>query len=116
MIVLPPDYVHEFFAKYVTPDRARPRPKIVCRTGLEMSVQASEFHYCSPRENNQPHYGTVEIGFPSHHIHLLNRWCEDDAKPTETVYGYVPVEVVNIIIAANGGIDYNNVKEHPDGT
>ena len=39
--------------------------KVVCADGFTMSVQASEFSYCSPRENSALKYNEVEVGFPS---------------------------------------------------
>ena len=32
-------------------------------------------------------------------------YCEDETKPTGTVYGYVPCAVVNEVIKKHGGID-----------
>ena len=81
--------------------KASHRP-IVCKSGLVMSIQASEYHYCSPRNNKGP-YSTVEIGYPSRFVADLIPFAEDKDNPT--VYGNVPVEVVESIIAANGGID-----------
>ena len=79
------------------------RPAIVCGDGLRLSVQASEFAYCEPRENYGP-YSAVEIGFPSAEIPEIMEWAETPATPTKTVYGWVPVEVVDAVIAAHGGI------------
>ena len=79
------------------------RPKIICGDGLILSVQASEGHYCLPRENDGP-YTAVEIGFPSDVIPEIMEWAETPSTPTETVYGCVPVEVVDAVIAAHGGI------------
>ena len=31
-------------------------------------------------------------------------WCEDEGNPTETVYGYVPVDVVTNVIVKHGGM------------
>lgn len=79
-------------------------PQIVCASGLKMSVQASAFHYCTPRESEGP-WSTVEIGFPTERVEALMKWMEDwgDTDPTEAVYAYVPVEVVAQVIADNGG-------------
>jgi len=32
------------------------------------------------------------------------RYCEEREKPTETVYAYVPVWVVSLVLAKHGGI------------
>lgn len=58
-----------------------------------ISIQASENHYSTPRENTGP-YTEVEVGFPSF---LFSTWfiedfAEDVDSPTETVYPYVPLD------------------------
>lgn len=40
------------------------RPVIFCNDGFFMSVQGNGFCYCSPK-GVQPHYHSMEIGFPS---------------------------------------------------
>lgn len=77
---------------------------VMCADGLRMSVQASAYHYCQPRESVGPWY-SVEVGFPNRRVEKLMRWMEDwgDTQPTEAVYGYVPIEVVAEVIADAGG-------------
>lgn len=82
----------------------RPSPRLVCTDGFNMSVQASEYTYCSPRENNAFPYSSVEVGYPSEREEALMPYAEDDDKPAQTVYGYVPVAVVLAIIEKHGGI------------
>ena len=84
-------------AKYL--DRV---PRVVCADGFSMSVQADEFTYCSPRDSVGP-WHSVEIGFPSERVEKLMEWAEDDDKPTETVYGWVPLEVVAEVVEDHGG-------------
>ena len=82
------------------------RPRLLCVDGFTMFVQASDCHYCQPRDNDGP-YMKVEVGYPSEAvaelIHILP-YAEDANCPTFTVYGYVPVELVEIVITAHGGI------------
>jgi hypothetical protein len=78
--------------------------KIVCADGFEMSVQANDGAYCSPRVNGAERYTAVEVGFPSREEPLLLGFCDEPDKPTETVYGYVPVPTVTLVIAKHGGI------------
>ena len=54
------------------------RPRLYCNDGYSISVQASSFHYCRPRE--------------------------DDSDYTKTVYGYVPIEIIEELINKHGGI------------
>ena len=69
-----------------------------------MSVQASLTSYSSPREDIGP-YIAVEIGFPSAPDPLIIGYAEDVDRPTETVYGWVPIGVVQALIIKHGGIE-----------
>jgi hypothetical protein len=75
-----------------------------CQDGFTMSVQASYYHYCTPRITLCSHYSEFEVGFPSQVEDLLMPWAEDPEKPTETVYGCVPEEVIDQVIEKHGGI------------
>lgn len=72
-----------------------PVPEVVCKDGTTLSVQASETHYCTPRENKGP-YTEVEV------------WCVT-APVTEFEYdseepsAYVPIEQVALFIDNHGG-------------
>jgi len=77
---------------------------VVCADGFRMSVQGNEGAYCEPRLNNQKKYNLVEIGFPSEEEPLIMPWVEDESKPTDTVYGYVPVNIVGDVIVKHGGM------------
>lgn len=79
------------------------RPRLYCNDGYSISVQASEFHYCSPRLNGLQEYKNVELGYPSAEDELINEYAEG-MDYTDTVYGYVPIEVVEKLIEKHGGI------------
>jgi len=96
-------------------------PRVVCKDGFNMSVQASETHYCSPRDSVGP-WDEVEVGYPSArpepfeptYIVGLARatgWAQfmecwpEDVDPTQTVYGYVPLALVEYTIKLHGGLD-----------
>ena len=76
---------------------------VECADGLRLSVQASENHYCDPKAVDGP-WTSVEVGFPSARVEALMPYAEDIYNPTETVYGYVPIAVVERIIDEHGGI------------
>ena len=78
--------------------------EIVCKDGFAMSVQANHTAYCSPRVNDAVKYTSVEVGYPSQPEPLLVEWAEDPKKPTNTVYGYVPVSRISLVCAKHGGI------------
>lgn len=82
----------------------RVMPPLVCADGFSISVQASETHYCTPRQNNCDEYLTVEVGYPSERVDALMEYAEDPSEPTRTVYGGVPVSLVNTIVDAHGGL------------
>ena len=77
---------------------------VVCADGFRMSVQGHEGAYCEPRLNNQKKYNLVEIGFPSKEEPLIMPWVEDESRPTDTIYGYVPVDIVTNVIVKHGGL------------
>ena len=54
--------------------------------------------------NNADKYKEVEVGFPSIEEPLLMEYIESEGKPTDTVYPYVPVQVVTNVIARHGGM------------
>lgn len=77
------------------------RPAITIADKLTLSIQASEFHYCIPRDNNGP-YSHVEVaivegGMPK----ILKPFWE--GMPGG-VCGYVPVERINYLIRKHGGV------------
>lgn len=78
-------------------------PVIVCQDGFCISMQASKWHYCAPRDNEGP-WVKVELGFPSYKEDLLMEYAEDPSNPTKTVYGYVPLELVAQVTDKHGGI------------
>lgn len=79
------------------------RPRIICKDGFSVSVQASKTHYCRPRINTGP-YSRVELGYPSETVTEWMKYAETPESPTETVYGYVPIEIVEDVIEQHGGI------------
>lgn len=116
------------------------RPRIVCNDGYSVSVQASEYMYCEPRytqwqnedgwqvingdywsssgtprnfeTDNFTPYESVELGFPSEADELIYEYAEGNDY-TSTVYGRVPVKIVEKLIEKHGGykgIDESNVK------
>lgn len=77
--------------------------KIRCADGTTLSVQASRFHYCAPRDDIGP-WSKVEVGFPSvKPPRTWKQYAETWSDPTGTVYAWVPVEVVRRFIKQHGG-------------
>ena len=78
--------------------------EVVCADGFTMSVQASETHYCSPRETGAEQYTAVEVGYPNPPEPLIMYLAEEPDRPTMTVYPFVPAQLVALVIAKHGGM------------
>ena len=93
-------------------------PQIVCVDGFEMSVQVG-FHLYSEPKKVAKRYSAVEVGYPSDHEPLIEKWAEnlfeDMPDFTDTVYPYVPVKVVNQVLKKHGGIDLTETLRRSDG-
>jgi len=80
-----------------------PSKRVMCADGFSVSIQGGEFAYCSPRNWDGP-YVKVELGFPSVSDELISEYAESAERPTDTVYGYVPVTVVEALLDKHGGV------------
>ena len=93
-------------------------PQIVCSDGFTMSVQVGNSLYSDPKKVAK-RYSKVEIGYPSDHEPLIEKWAEnlfeDMPDFTDTVYPYVPVKVVNEVLKKHGGIDLTETLRRSDG-
>ena len=80
-------------------------PRLILADGASLSVQASKYMHSSPRDDKGP-YTKVEVGFPSETPpEAWKEFAEERDKPTNTVYGYIPLTMVMLYIGAHGGID-----------
>ena len=82
--------------------------RITCVDGFSLSVQATHGAYCSPRDNFGP-WHEVEVGYPSAQPELIFYRAEAPERPTETVYPYVDIELVEQLIALHGGPDSETI-------
>lgn len=79
---------------------------IKCADGFRLSVVAGSYGYCAPRGAAAGPYTKVEVGFPSERPEPWEQWskfAEQAKSPTETVYGYVPVDMVRALVELHGG-------------
>jgi hypothetical protein len=83
-------------------------PNITTNDGTTLSVQASQYHYCSPRKDNAL-WNLVEVGYPSVSPEGIVDWAQYfdgdwyNDNHTSSVYGYVPIESVVEYINYHGG-------------
>ena len=97
-------------------------PQIVCVDGFTMSVQVGYSLYSTPKKIAK-RYSAVEIGYPSDHEPLIEKYAESFYKEdemdvtdyTDTVYPYVPVKIVNQVLKKHGGIDLTETLRRSDG-
>ena len=94
--------------KHIQMRTSRCASSIVCNDGFRMSVQASEFHYCTPRENFGP-WTHFEIGYPSHNEPSLEEYSDGD-----DIYGWVPRKVIDQIIENHDGVNLEKTLDIPD--
>jgi len=80
------------------------RNPIICNDGFKISVQGSNGHYCEPRIDTDI-YISVECGFPSKTERLITKYAESKGNYTNTVYGWVPFDLVERIIKKHKGIN-----------
>lgn len=92
---------------------------IECADGFVMSVQGGAVNYCAPRYDatwpgdsggmyaDKPGPFThLEVGFPTQRPEPWAEWephQDGDEDPTQSVYAYVPVELIAKTIALHGG-------------
>lgn len=98
------DWLQEFLssAKVVRGFR-KPLPRVQCVDGFTVSIQVGHALYSSPRSDIGP-WVAVELGFPTMEESMLMEYAENSDDPTETVYGYVPVDVVIDVLNKHGGV------------
>ncbi len=96
---------------------------ITCVDGFKLSVIAGPGAYCTPKPELIPSipayvydgtvdptydgpYTHVEVGFPSQRPEPWSEWsqyAEEPGEPTQTVYGYVPLQLVQELVNTHGG-------------
>lgn len=93
------DYVNDHLKAH--PGRVR-RP-IVCKDGTRLSVQASEGHYCSPKDRVGP-YSSVEVCADKYRPGLWKAFGHTNDRYSGGLWGWVSVDKVNAEIARRGGL------------
>jgi hypothetical protein len=84
-------------------------PRMVCADGFSMSVQGHLGAYSQPRGDFADRYSQVEISTspdaePLFAPYKDATYGKDGAPDAFTIYGYVPVEIVEQVIEKHGGL------------
>jgi len=79
-------------------------PSVICNDGTTLSVQASQYHYCSPRVNKDgrnARYYQVEVFCVS--TAVPESWLEFGDN-VDNPFAYIPTTMVEEFIDLHGGI------------
>lgn len=81
------------------------RPRVRCKDGYTVSIQASKNSYCRPQINSPSGlYSEVELGYPSKADYELSQYAESKGNLTGSVYGYVPIYIIEKVCRKHRGI------------
>ena len=80
------------------------RPRIVCKDGYSISIQAGDGYYCEPDNDMASYYYKIELGFPNQVDSLITEYANNPNKLLFTAYSYVPVRIVDQLLEKHGGI------------
>ena len=69
--------------------------QVICKDGFTMSVVRHDMAYADKHH--------AEIGFPSEEEPWIMPYAEDPERPTRTVYGWVPNNLITKVIDKHGG-------------
>lgn len=83
------------------------RYRVICNDGFSFSMQASRYHR-SIQDPITKLYESVELGYPSDLDELIAPYAEEDYT-INTVFNYVPVEVVDELLVKHGGVNYEAI-------
>lgn len=88
--------------QYGNPYGIKNRPPIICNDGFELSVQASNAHYCEPKT-------ALKNGEYTHAEVKMHEYAKYEPLLADYMYQYdicamVPVEIVEAVIQKHGGI------------
>ena len=86
------------------------RLRVRCADGYTVSVQAGDMWYSEPRLDVR-WYGKVELGYPTAEDEELRDYAENKRDLCGTLYGFVPVRLVDEVLTKHGGIvgaDFSN--------
>jgi hypothetical protein len=103
--------INEYLTKFnsLSPFTVAFAPRLICKDGFSMFVNANQRAYCQPQSDVGP-WTSVEISFPSSPVDSILPFVEtfdygdDETDQTQTIYGNVPIEIVDQLIESHGGI------------
>ena len=88
--------------EYLQSQTGYPFNRIVCKDGESISVQAGRYTYCFPRLDRAD-WTHVEVGYPSCEPPSTFDPFRETPGTLQTVWGYVPIGLVEDFIERHGG-------------
>lgn len=87
-------------------------PHIVTKSGVAVSVQGSEAHYCSPQEDYLASYGSYEVMLfpPKGQIMTIPEGFEHHSRDG-VLFGWLPVDKLEVLVDHFGGVDFPKTFE-----
>lgn len=78
--------------------------EFTCANGLYFGVRVGRKHMCWPKNDKGP-WTHVEVVNPNRNLYSLEQYRTDNSPHARTIcYDSVPVELLNQLIARNGGL------------
>tara|TARA_A100001011_G_scaffold387802_1_gene466259 strand:+ start:728 stop:1033 length:306 start_codon:yes stop_codon:yes gene_type:complete len=85
--------------------------RAVCKDGYSISIQAHKGAYCQPKQDDAECYSLVELGYPNQSDSLIDHLAETPDEPRDSVYGYVPVNTVYLLLTKHQGVVSGDVPK-----
>ena len=76
--------------------------RFFCRDGFSVSVVWGYGTNSGVGRNGD--IESYELGYPSSADSLIAEFAEDSSDPTNTIYGWVPADIVQQLIQSHGGL------------
>ena len=99
-------------AEVIGKKRKPTRGRVRCKDGFAMSVQASRYHACTPRDDKGP-YSAVEVGYPNQWEPLLLPFSNDPNPKSgyaPIIYQNVPAKTLREVVERHEGLRRDSAR------
>jgi len=91
------------------------RPRVYFNNGGGISMQASHYHNCVPKDDEGP-YESIELGYPDEMVKIPEEMYTFEEQGSDGLYNFVPASVVVKLIELNDGVKSGEVPPFSDET
>lgn len=78
-------------------------PVLMMTDGFSISVMGGKYVHSYPKSTKGP-YHSLELGYPSVREDMIMSYAEEPVNPTQTIYSYVPKNIVMAVLEKHGGV------------